>query len=113
MKDGLMEFTLASMDALQNWFYWTWKVCQLALPFSSARSLTSDLDRLAIRPLRTQSKRPFGPTSLVCRMDGYPRTHGLHLEHVQLSVSRNNLLMVNISRGRQVVLALAPLPPAR
>ncbi|KAF8554819.1 glycoside hydrolase family 5 protein [Imleria badia] len=26
MKDGLMEFTLASMDALQNWFFWTWKV---------------------------------------------------------------------------------------
>ncbi|KAF8132038.1 glycoside hydrolase family 5 protein [Boletus edulis] len=26
LKDGLMEFTLASMDALQNWFYWTWKV---------------------------------------------------------------------------------------
>ncbi|KAG9312258.1 glycoside hydrolase family 5 protein [Chiua virens] len=26
MKDGLMEFTLASMDALQNWFFWTWKI---------------------------------------------------------------------------------------
>ncbi|KAG6382083.1 glycoside hydrolase family 5 protein [Boletus reticuloceps] len=26
LKDGLMEFTLASMDALQNWFYWTWKI---------------------------------------------------------------------------------------
>jgi hypothetical protein len=27
MKAGLMEFALASMDALQNWFFWTWKVC--------------------------------------------------------------------------------------
>lgn len=26
MKAGLYEFTLASMDALQNWFFWTWKV---------------------------------------------------------------------------------------
>ncbi|KAH7883443.1 glycoside hydrolase family 5 protein [Phlebopus sp. FC_14] len=26
MKAGFMEFTLASMDALQNYFFWTWKV---------------------------------------------------------------------------------------
>ncbi|KIJ11889.1 glucan 1,3-beta-glucosidase [Paxillus involutus ATCC 200175] len=26
MKAGLMEFSLASMDALQNWFFWTWKI---------------------------------------------------------------------------------------
>lgn len=26
IKDGLKEFALASMDALQNWFFWTWKV---------------------------------------------------------------------------------------
>ncbi|KAF9234820.1 glycoside hydrolase family 5 protein [Melanogaster broomeanus] len=26
MKAGLMEFTLASMDALQDWFFWTWKI---------------------------------------------------------------------------------------
>lgn len=24
--DGLHEFMLASMDSLQNWFFWTWKV---------------------------------------------------------------------------------------
>ncbi|THH07809.1 hypothetical protein EW145_g3129 [Phellinidium pouzarii] len=24
--DGLKEFALASMDALQNWFFWTWKI---------------------------------------------------------------------------------------
>ncbi|KAI5120174.1 hypothetical protein M0805_008440 [Coniferiporia weirii] len=24
--DGLRDFALASMDALQNWFFWTWKV---------------------------------------------------------------------------------------
>lgn len=41
MKDGLMEFTLASMDALQNWFFWTWKVFQFPLSFLDARSLTS------------------------------------------------------------------------
>ncbi|KIM55421.1 glycoside hydrolase family 5 protein [Scleroderma citrinum Foug A] len=26
MKAGLQEFAMASMDALQNWFFWTWKV---------------------------------------------------------------------------------------
>ncbi|EGN91810.1 glycoside hydrolase family 5 protein [Serpula lacrymans var. lacrymans S7.3] len=26
MKAGLQEFTLASMDALQNYFFWTWKI---------------------------------------------------------------------------------------
>ena len=25
-KAGVKAFTLASMDALQNWFFWTWKV---------------------------------------------------------------------------------------
>jgi hypothetical protein len=25
-KDGVRDFTQASMDALQNWFFWTWKV---------------------------------------------------------------------------------------
>ena len=29
IKDGLKEFALASMDALQNWFFWTWKVRNL------------------------------------------------------------------------------------
>ncbi|KAH7889854.1 exo-beta-1,3-glucanase [Phlebopus sp. FC_14] len=26
MKTGIMNFALASMDALQNWFFWTWKI---------------------------------------------------------------------------------------
>ncbi|KII89223.1 glycoside hydrolase family 5 protein, partial [Plicaturopsis crispa FD-325 SS-3] len=26
MKDGLKTFAMASMDALQNWFFWTWKI---------------------------------------------------------------------------------------
>ena len=26
MKDGIKTFALASMDALQNWFFWTWKI---------------------------------------------------------------------------------------
>jgi aryl-phospho-beta-D-glucosidase BglC (GH1 family) len=25
-KQGILDFTLAEMDALQNWWYWTWKV---------------------------------------------------------------------------------------
>lgn len=26
MKDSIKSFALASMDALQNWFFWTWKI---------------------------------------------------------------------------------------
>lgn len=26
MKSNLMQFALTSMDALQNWFFWTWKI---------------------------------------------------------------------------------------
>lgn len=26
MKNGFLNFQLASMDALQDWFFWTWKV---------------------------------------------------------------------------------------
>ena len=26
-KDGVRAFTQAEMDALQNWWFWTWKVC--------------------------------------------------------------------------------------
>jgi len=26
LKEGILAFTEGSMDALQNWFYWTWKV---------------------------------------------------------------------------------------
>jgi glucan 1,3-beta-glucosidase len=36
-KDGLNNFALASMDALQNWFFWTWKVRLLRLSFLPAR----------------------------------------------------------------------------
>lgn len=38
VKDGVQEFSLATMDALQDWFFWTWKVrifhfvcCQFSL----------------------------------------------------------------------------------
>lgn len=27
-KAGIQAFAMASMDALQNWFFWTWKVCK-------------------------------------------------------------------------------------
>ena len=25
-KQGLMDFALAEMDVLQNWFFWNWKI---------------------------------------------------------------------------------------
>ena len=32
LKQGVLEFTLASMDALQNWWFWTWKVSLSSYP---------------------------------------------------------------------------------
>jgi hypothetical protein len=29
VKAGVKQFALASMDAMQNWFFWTWKVRSL------------------------------------------------------------------------------------
>lgn len=26
MKDGLSSYCLSTMDALQNWFFWTWRI---------------------------------------------------------------------------------------
>jgi glucan 1,3-beta-glucosidase len=31
MKAGIQQFALASMDALQDWFFWTWKVSHCIL----------------------------------------------------------------------------------
>jgi glucan 1,3-beta-glucosidase len=39
VKSGLIEFALASMDALQDWFFWTWKV---GLLFSYKQTLVSN-----------------------------------------------------------------------
>jgi hypothetical protein len=27
LKAGLLELALAQMDAMRDWFFWTWKVC--------------------------------------------------------------------------------------
>ena len=46
MKAGFYEFTLASMDALQNWFFWTWKVgLNLCIP------IKPPLIKILINPL--------------------------------------------------------------
>jgi hypothetical protein len=34
-KAGIKQFALASMDATQDWFFWTWKVCPPHLPRGS------------------------------------------------------------------------------
>ena len=36
MKNGFLNFQLASMDALQDWFFWTWKVCGILADLRSA-----------------------------------------------------------------------------
>jgi len=33
MKAGIQNFVMASMDAFGDWFFWTWKVCDIYLVF--------------------------------------------------------------------------------
>lgn len=51
--DGLHEFMLASMDALQNWFFWTWKVRLFSLSQPNVSFLLS-----------THSKSPIFSTQI-------------------------------------------------
>ena len=37
MKNGFKNFILASMDALQHYFFWTWKVSPTILPLIYSR----------------------------------------------------------------------------
>ncbi|KAJ7117234.1 glycoside hydrolase [Mycena crocata] len=54
-KAGLMQFSLASMDAMQDWFFWTWKVRFI---------------RSSARPPTALCARRFGRISWVSRTDG-------------------------------------------
>jgi hypothetical protein len=40
-KDGIRAFTQAEMDSLQNWWFWTWKVC---LSFQRRKLLDVEAD---------------------------------------------------------------------
>lgn len=51
-KAGLMALASASMDALGDWFFWTWKVSTGDFPFPCWRVLkVAYFNRLAIRQL--------------------------------------------------------------
>ncbi|KAJ6597891.1 glycoside hydrolase superfamily [Mycena sp. CBHHK59/15] len=41
VKAGVMQFALASMDAMQDWFFWTWKVRFLSPASPAPPSITS------------------------------------------------------------------------
>jgi glucan 1,3-beta-glucosidase len=45
-KQGIMDFTMAEMDSLHNWWFWTWKVC-----FRSGRRKLLDIKADSMRPL--------------------------------------------------------------
>jgi hypothetical protein len=74
LKEGILAFTEGSMDALQNWFFWTWKV---GLSSHQRRLLNVKTEFLHCRlviPHRAQWSRLCGLTSMGWRMVGYQRT---------------------------------------
>ena len=73
-KAGLMAFASAEMDALGDWFFWTWKV---SMGFILGRHVLNlgYFNRLAIRQLESL-KLPCGRTSWVFVEVGCLRTRG-------------------------------------
>ena len=69
--------------------------------------------RSAIPPPLIQLKHLFGPTTSAYTMDGHPPAYGRHSERAKRLVSRNDHSVVSTRRGRQVALALEPLPHPR
>ena len=69
VKSGLMQFALSSMDSLQNYFFWTWKVTLLN---HSPRLPTYLLVyRSVIRLSRTPYRHHFGHISLASKSVSY------------------------------------------
>lgn len=71
-KAGIQAFAMASMDALQNWFFWTWKV-RFIIFASSNDSLYRANGVIAIRlatRLQVMLKHHCGPTSSALRTAG-------------------------------------------
>jgi hypothetical protein len=63
-KAGLMAFASATMDALGDWFFWTWKVSMGYFSFILYRHVLNPghFNRLAIRQLESLNL-PCGRTS--------------------------------------------------
>jgi len=68
-KSGVLNFALASMDSLQNWFFWTWKV---SLSFHRCELPDIDIDSN-----RASADWPFGylGRSGVTAMELFAWTH--------------------------------------
>jgi glucan 1,3-beta-glucosidase len=81
-KQGILDFTLAEMDALQNWWFWTWKVC---FEFPSKlldveADIVHPLNRLVIHLPQILWSHPCGRTNLDWKMAGYRPTHAKVVE---------------------------------
>jgi len=76
-KAGLMAFASATMDALGDWFFWTWKVSMGYFSFILCRRMLNlgYFNRLAIRKLESLNLL-CGRTSWVFVEVGCLRTRG-------------------------------------
>ena len=114
-KDGLRDFSLASMDATQNWWFWTWKVCE-APPWAQHR-LTSGRNLVFLYRLETplpqgRWKRPFGRISLDSKMAGCRLTHARASDNVRRWAANRYPSQARILLGRlggQVQALLLPV----
>jgi hypothetical protein len=114
-KQGVLDFSLASMDALQNWFFWTWKVREV-LPrgrnIVDVRVKSRDFCRLETPLPQGQWKHRCGRISLDCEMVGSQLTPAWPAENVRHWASPRNP-QARILRGRLVGPAQALLHPVK
>lgn len=101
-KAGVQAWAMANMDALQNWFFWTWKVTYF-LQWAPS-SFTNWVFRLAIRQ-QARFKHLFGHTSLDSNLNLCPPTLVQRLVNVLRLASPVHNLMVPIFRGKSAELA--------
>lgn len=110
MKNGFLNFQLASMDALGDWFFWTWKVRQ-HLPHT--RTDAHRATRLATTRPPTLYAPLCGHTSLALRVVGSRRTRARHSAPAPSSASAALSSAAPSSRGKLAVQARVPLRPRR
>lgn len=105
VKAGIQAFALASMDALQNWFFWTWKVRGFLnvflLLFRTGTNGCSVVTRSVTR-LRVTLKHLCGPTNSASKTAGCPPILVKPSVHVQQQVLPPSNSTAPILPGKRV-----------
>lgn len=96
---GVKHFAMASMDALGDWFFWTWKVCVVIKSLLSIPYFYTVFRRSGI-PLLALLAHRYGLIPWGSKAVGFPRTPGKLLEPALRSMSTVPTLVVPLNPGK-------------